>query len=642
MENSKALQKTREDKLQLEADLAIERAEAEAKRSLLLMLLSACLVVGTGIAVAFAAYQKHVAQENGRLKTLAESADLAKSQFLAVMSHELRTPLNGIIGLADMLSREGPTQDVKFKNGVILKSGLSLLDLLSDVLDMSHVETGKMKIVPTPLKVRELISSLADLWTPQATAKNLTMTTHVDDSVPQILSIDPMRLRQCLENLLSNGIKFTAEGRVHLHVTYADPVKGNNKGKPILSIIVADTGKGMSPDESARIFDPFTQADTSITREFGGSGLGLAITRSLARLMGGDVVVKSAKQRGSEFILTLQTHEVDATSINPEALNTAPLASSPKENIINANKNTQSLKARKSSPNPPVQMPEQDKVNAPQPAGENVTQQETQAERRAIMDAAQRAAPMQAQMHTPIHNGALPQAVIAQTTAPVLHRQTVLAADQTSPAPVSGPPPFSQALPQQTPPPVEASQTDLPAAQSQSQTISKQVSVLDAAKQSGEFEGLKVLVVDDIESNHAVVNIFLEPAGCVIRSAMNGQDAITAVGQETFDLILMDVRMPIMDGITAMKVIRAMDTPARHIPIVAMTADNSESNKAQCMAAGAAGFLSKPIMASELFDGLRHIIRPLNQGQASQTVVTVKSTETLRVNRSKKSVGRLH
>jgi len=171
-----------------------------------------------------------------------------------------------------------------------------------------------MQIDRMPTALRDITENLGALWQPEAQKKGVTLTVYVADDVPHLLDIDPMRTRQCLENLISNALKFTDEGRVHVHITYAAAKRQQARG--VLKIIVADTGQGMTQEKADKIFEPFMQADVSIRRKFGGSGLGLAITRSIARLMNGDTTVVTAPGRGSEFTLTLRAADLTQTQLS--------------------------------------------------------------------------------------------------------------------------------------------------------------------------------------------------------------------------------------------------------------------------------------------------------------------------------------
>ncbi len=489
--NDKEVQRAREAELTTKNNLQRERIAAQDRQSVFMRIVIFLLIaIGIGL-IAWAMRQNAFAKSEAVLKKRARAGEKAKRDFLAVMSHELRTPLNGIIGLAEILSREGPDQDVKFKTGVIYKSGLTLLELLTNVLDMSKMDGGDMQVDRMPTALREITQNLKALWEPEAQKKGIALTVYVADDVPQLLDVDPMRTRQCLENLISNALKFTDEGRVHVHITFAPAKRSEKRG--LLTVIVADTGQGMTQEKAQQIFEPFMQADVSIRRKFGGSGLGLAITRSIAHLMDGDTTVITAPGRGSEFTLTLRA--ADMTQAQDSAKTDASpvtLRPSIKEQFLHAD-------ARFSPDNQPA-----------------------------------------------------------------------------APEVLPGPPP----APLQNPRPAP------------------QGNRLTALK------GMRVLIAEDLQSNRDVLKIFLKPAGCILATAENGQQALDALSAQQFDVVLMDVHMPVMDGVQAMQAIRGMNGPSAAVPIIALTADTSPESNARCMNAGADMFLTKPVVAAELFSAM--------------------------------------
>jgi signal transduction histidine kinase len=229
-------------------------------------------------------------------------ASRAKSEFLASMSHEIRTPLNGILGMAQVLDGEKLSPDQREMVAIILDSGRTLSTILNDVLDVSKIEAGKMEIAPVDEDLRAVLTGTHRLFAMTARQKGLQCELSVDPTVPDRLRFDPVRVRQCVSNLVSNAIKFTERGSVQV---YAKAEENQGIGYTI-RIEVRDSGIGMSAEEQMKLFRPFSQADSSTTRRFGGTGLGLAITRRLANLMGGDVVVESEPGKGSAFILTFQ------------------------------------------------------------------------------------------------------------------------------------------------------------------------------------------------------------------------------------------------------------------------------------------------------------------------------------------------
>ena len=245
-----------------------------------------------------------------------EEATRLKSEFLANMSHEIRTPLNGVIGMAQVLSYSKLDAEQAEHLAIIRESSTNLLALLNDILDLSKVEAGKVEITPVETDIRHKLNRLFKLHEPIAQEKGVAFDLVVHPNVPSRLQLDPVRMRQCVANLISNAIKFTQSGRIVVAVT-SQPVGDEHE----VTVHVSDSGIGISPEQVKTIFDSFQQADGSTTRSYGGTGLGLTITRKLARLMGGDLSVVSEPGRGSVFTLRFMAKESGALSQSQDIVN---------------------------------------------------------------------------------------------------------------------------------------------------------------------------------------------------------------------------------------------------------------------------------------------------------------------------------
>jgi signal transduction histidine kinase/CheY-like chemotaxis protein len=250
----------------------------------------------------------------------AEAANQAKSTFLATMSHEIRTPMNGVLGMIDVLQRQGLDGPQRRTVATIRDSAQSLLRIIDDVLDFSKIEAGRLELEETAFSLSGLIEGVASTFRQQATNKGLALQVEIDAGSDDALVGDPTRVRQVLFNLLGNAIKFTERGRVTLHAGTQPLGHGETK----ITIAVSDTGIGLSEEERLRLFQPFAQADSSTTRRFGGTGLGLSIVRRLAQLMRGDITIVSKQGAGSTFTVTLTLKAAPADSPLNTTLRTTP------------------------------------------------------------------------------------------------------------------------------------------------------------------------------------------------------------------------------------------------------------------------------------------------------------------------------
>ncbi len=393
---------------------------------------------------------KRVQTELEQARTAADAANLAKSRFLAAMSHEIRTPLNGVLGMAAALGQGHLTQSQRKKVEVIDQSGTALLAVLNDLLDLSKVEAGKLELERTPFELERVVGGAEALFGGRAKEKGLSFSVSVDEDARGVYDGDPTRVRQVLHNLIANAVKFTDEGSVRVRVSReATDVAGVAR----LAFTVQDTGVGIEPDALARLFTPFQQADSSMTRRFGGTGLGLAISRQLAELMGGSIEATSAPGEGSTFTFSAPFDEWG--------------------------------------------------------------------DRRLV-----------------------------------------------EPTDVMGP------------------------------------EAVDASARSN--APMRILAAEDNTQNRVVLEALLEPSGADVTFVEDGRQAVNAWADSRFDLILMDIQMPEMNGLEATRAIRTRETREgrERTPIVALTANAMTHQVDEYLAVGMDGVIAKPIQPHKLFEGI--------------------------------------
>ena len=393
-------------------------------------------------------------EELAKSKEEADKANRAKSDFLANMSHEIRTPMNAILGFADILRRDYDLDDKEKRRylSTIHSSGKHLLDLINDILDLSKVESGRLEIDAAACSPHAIISDVVAVLRGRADEKGIRLDYHAD-AIPETIVSDAGRIRQIVTNLVGNAIKFTEDGGVTIRAQLVEDTED-----PLLQIDIQDTGIGLSPEQAARIFDPFVQADASVTRRFGGTGLGLSISRRLTRALGGDLTVHSEAGQGSTFSVTLET------------------------------------------------------------------------------------------------------------------------------GPLEG---------------VEIASSDTLEAKRQQQPVAP-------AAVSRNLPAVRILLADDGPANRELLSLVLGRAGAEIDQAENGQIAVQLATRRSYDVVLMDMQMPVMDGFTATSILRER---IPDLPIIALTADAMIGAEERCVEVGCTAFVPKPIDMDQLFRCLKDILQ---------------------------------
>ena len=386
--------------------------------------------------------QRSLEQEKER----AQAASIAKSEFLAIASHELRTPMNGVLGMASLLMRSDMTDEQRERVKTIEDSGKALLGLLNEILDVSKIESGKLEMETAEFALREMVHGVGSLLGAKAQQVGLDFTTTIHPEVPDILVGDQTRVRQVLLNIVGNAIKFTRNGGISVTVSCT----GLNPPAAQLRFDVADTGIGIDENDKLRIFEKFTQADSSTTRQFGGTGLGLAICKELVHLMGGEISVESTVGKGSRFWFELEFEIGDQSAANSHASPTAEIQ-------------------------------------------------------------------------------------------------------------------FKRKL-----------------------------------------RPLKVLVAEDNSVNQEIAKFTLLDAGHSVDIVSNGLEAVAAVQDTAYDIVLMDAHMPHMDGMTATKKIRELRSPLSDIPIISLTADAMVGDRERFLEAGMNDYISKPFDVDNLLNTMAY------------------------------------
>ena len=539
----------------------------------------------------------------------AEKASLAKSQFLANMSHEIRTPMNAILGMLTLLRRtELNTRQADY---AVKTEGAarSLLGLLNDILDFSKVEAGKMTLDPHPFRVDQLMRDLGVVLSANAGAKPVEVLFDIDPQLPRTLVGDAMRLRQVLINLGGNAIKFTAEGEVvvsvHVVQRQADAVT--------LRVAVRDTGIGIAPENQARIFSGFTQAEASTTRRFGGTGLGVAISQRLVGLMGGELTLDSAVGQGSTFHFTV----------------TLPVAEDAEGPAVAPPTSLKKLRALVVDDNPTARELLRDMAESLGWLAELAASGEEALKKlAACRNAGERYDVVFMDWQMPgldgwetagrIREGGLVEdvPVVVMVTA---HGREKLAQRSSE----------QQAhLDDFLVKPVTASMLFDAVADARQRRALPTLSAPARQAAPGtpqRLAGLRLLVTEDNLNNQQVARELLEDEGAIVQLANNGLEGVEAVAaaDPPFDVVLMDLQMPVMDGFTATARIR-QDLARTHLPIVAMTANAMASDREACLAAGMNDHVGKPFD----IDHLVAVLRRLSGRGAVSAVSAVSATGT--------------
>ena len=496
--------------------------------------------------------KKSIESEQEALK-----ANETKSQFLANMSHEIRTPLNAIIGFSDILSESNLDNSEKEKATIISKSATALLNIINDILDISKIESGKFEISENEFNLNNLLEQLVQLYSVNTKQKDIRFLYTLDPNIPHFLISDETKIKQVLSNILSNAIKFTPQ---NASVSFKVNLKKIENNIATITFLVKDEGIGIAIDDQKKVFNPFSQADGTISRKFGGTGLGLSISSSIIKMLGSEIKLISKEGVGSTFYfdLDLKIQDIDVIDHRKLKYDFAICGViSDNENIRDHLISTVKYFGR-------IYQAEEDIENCKKVdlifcfGDPEFTEKLTK--RKKFFNC--------------------PVVFVGNKTKIQNHPELIALMDYYLDVPIYGSKIFNIIA--------------------QVKSIEESHTLIDQVKSKNKFTG-KVLVAEDNTNNQLLIRIILEKFGLNVQIVENGKLALEKVKEEIFDLIFLDINMPVMDGIEAIKHIRLYeDMINKHTPVVALTANSIKGDREKYLEKGMDNYLSKPINNDEL------------------------------------------